>query len=95
MSEIEQKLIQVNMKGSEANLAFPDMLNERFETFSHTIESGDTEPTQGQLKVFEMLSSQLEEQLKKSAQLKTEEVPKVSELIKQANLPALTVTEKK
>src|SRR6266496_2647647 len=95
MSEIEQKLIQVNMKGSEGNLAFPDMLNERFETFSHTIESGDTEPTQGQLNVFQMLSSQLEEQLKKWAQLKAEDVPKVSELIKQANLPALTVTEKK
>jgi seryl-tRNA synthetase len=95
MSEIEQKLIQVNMKGSEANLAFPDMLNERFETFSHTIEYGDTEPTQGQLNVFQMLSSQLEEPLKKWAQLKTEDVPKVSELIKQANLPVLIISEKK
>jgi hypothetical protein len=95
MSEIEQKLIQVNMKGSEANLAFPDMLNERFETFSHTIESGDTEPTQGQLKVFQLLSTQLEEQLKKWTQLKADGVPKVSELVKQANLPALIVTEKK
>jgi hypothetical protein len=83
------------MKGSEGNLAFPDMLNERFETFSHTIESGNTEPTQGQLNVFQMLNTQLEEQLKKWAQLKAEDVPKVSELIKQANLPALTVTEKK
>src|SRR5262249_7189060 len=95
MSEIEQKLMQVNMKGSEGNLAFPDMLNERFETFSHTIESGDTEPTQGQFKVFQMLSSQLEEQLKKWAQLKAQDVPKVSELIKQANLPALTISGKK
>src|SRR5437763_4896248 len=95
MSEIEQKLIQVNMKGSEGNLAFPDMLNERFETFSHTIESGDKEPTQGQLNVFQMLSSQLEDQLKKWAQIKTEDVPKVGDLIKQANLPALIITEKK
>jgi len=95
MSEIEQKLIQVNMKGSEANLAFPDMLNERFETFSHTIESGDTEPTQGQLNVFQMLNSQLEEQLKRWAHLKAEGVPKLSELIKQANLPALTITQPK
>jgi photosystem II stability/assembly factor-like uncharacterized protein len=95
MSDIEQKLMQVNMKGSEGNLAFPDMLNERFETFSHTIESGDTEPTQGQLNVFQMLSSQLEEQLKKWAQLKAEEVPKVSELIKQANLPALIIAPPK
>src|SRR5712691_1555446 len=33
MSEIEQKLIQVNMKSSEGNLAFPNMLNERIETY--------------------------------------------------------------
>src|SRR5438477_148521 len=95
MSEVEQKLIQVNMKGSEANLAFPNMLNERFDTFSHTIETGDGEPTKPQLDVFQMLSSQLDEQLKKWAQLKNEDLPKVSELIKQANLPALIITEKK
>jgi photosystem II stability/assembly factor-like uncharacterized protein len=95
MSEVEQKLIQVNMKGSEANLAFPNMLNERFDTFSHVIEYGDTEPTKSQLDVFQTLSSQLEEQLTKWAQLKKEDLPKVSELIKQANLPSLIVTEKK
>ena len=95
MSEVEQRLIQVNMKGSEANLAFPNMLNERFDTFSHTIDVGDTEPTKPQLDVFQLLSSQLEEQLKKWAQIKNEDVPKVSELIKQANLPALIITEKK
>src|SRR5947207_3378117 len=95
MSEVEQKLVQVNMKGSEANLAFPNMLNERFDTFSHTIESGDGEPTKPQLDVFQMLSSHLQEQLKKWAQLKNEDLPKVSELIKQANLPALIITQPK
>jgi photosystem II stability/assembly factor-like uncharacterized protein len=95
MSEVEQKLIQVNMKGSEANLAFPNMLNERFDTFSHLIDYGDGEPTKPQLDVFQMLSSQLDEQLKKWAQLKNEDLPKVSEMIKQANLPALIITEKK
>jgi hypothetical protein len=95
MSEVEQKLIQINMKGSEANLAFPNMLNERFDTFSHVIETGDTEPTKPQLEVFQMLSGQLDEQLKKWAQAKHEEVAKVSELVKQANLPALIITEKK
>jgi hypothetical protein len=95
MSDVEQKLIQVNMKGSEANLAFPNMLNERFDTFSHVIESGDAEPTKPQLDVFKMLSSQLDEQLKKWAQLKNDDLPKVSELIKQANLPALIITQPK
>jgi len=95
MSEVEQKIIQVNMKASEANLVFPNMLNERFDTFSHVIEAGDTEPTKPQLEVFQMLSSQLDDQLKKWAQVKQEDVAKVSELVKQANLPALIITEKK
>jgi photosystem II stability/assembly factor-like uncharacterized protein len=95
MSDIEQQLIQVNMKGSEANLAFPSMLNERFDAFSHSIEGADTAPTKSQLDVFQMLSSKLDEQLKKWQQLKSEDVAKVSEMIKQANLPALIITEKK
>jgi hypothetical protein len=95
MSQVEQKLIQVNMKSSEGNLVFPNMLNERFDTFSHLIEAGHTEPTKPQLEVFQMLSSQVDEQLKKWAQVKQEDVAKVSELVKQANLPALIITEKK
>jgi len=95
MSDVEQKLIQVNMKGSEANLAFPNMLNERFDTFGHVIESGDKEPTKPQLEVFQMLNSQLDEQLKEWAQLKQADVAKVSELVKQAELPALIIEQKK
>jgi hypothetical protein len=71
------------------------MLNERFDTFSHVIESGDKEPTKPQVDVFQTLSSQLDDQLKQWAQLKQQDVAKVSELVKQANLPALIITEKK
>jgi hypothetical protein len=95
VSPVEEKLIQVNMKGSEANLAFPNMLNERFDTFSHAIESGDTAPTKQHVEVFQTLSGNLDEQLKKWTQIKTDEVPKVSELIKQANLPALPIPQEK
>src|SRR5580704_6651076 len=90
--EVEKELIQVNMKGSEANLAFPSMLNERFDAFSHFIDSGDTNPpTKSQLEVFQKLSVQLDEQLKKWSQIKSDDLPKVSDIIKQLNLPALMV----
>ncbi|HXM74702.1 MAG TPA: sialidase family protein, partial [Chthoniobacterales bacterium] len=95
MSEVEQQLIQVNMKGSEGNLAFPSMLNERFDAFSHSIDFGDGEPTKSQLDVFQMLNGKLDEQLKKWSQIKTDDVPKVSALIKDANLPALLISSKK
>ena len=42
-----------------------------------------------------MLSTQLDEQLKKWTQVKQEDVAKVTVLIKQANLPALIITESK
>jgi photosystem II stability/assembly factor-like uncharacterized protein len=94
MSEVEQQLVQVNMKGSEANLAFPNMLNERLDTFSHVIEAADTEPTKPHQQVFQMLSGMLDEQLNKWAQLKREDIPKVSALIKQVDLPALVIEKK-
>jgi len=94
MSDVEQLLIQVNMKGSEANLAFPNMLNERFDTFSHVIDAGDSAPTKPQQDVFQMLNGQLDQQLKKWGQIKTDDVPKVSALIKQLDLPALIISGK-
>ena len=95
MFDVEQQLIQVNMKGSEANLAFPSMLNERFDAFSHSIDGSDSAPTKSQLDVFQMLSGQLDAQLKKWQQIKSDDVTKVSGMIRQADLPALIITEKK
>ncbi len=94
MSAVEEELIQVNMKSSEGNLVFPNMLNERFDSFSHVIDGANAVPTQPQLDVFKMLSDQLDAQLTKWTQLKKEELPKVGDAIKQLDLPALTVSQK-
>jgi TolA-binding protein len=94
MSAVEEQLIQVNAKGSEATLAFPSMLNERWDGLSHLIES-DHEPTQGQLDIFKLLSDQLDAQLQKWAQIKSEDVPRVNALAKQVELPVLSTSEPK
>jgi len=65
LDPIEQTLIQVNMKGSEANLAFPGMLNEQLATFAATQDDADTAPTQQHRAMFENLHAQLEAQLAK------------------------------
>ncbi len=90
MSAVEAQLIQVNMKSSEGNLVFPNLLNEEFYTFSRAIEA-DAAPTQPQQDVFKMLSGRLDEQLKNWVALKEHDVPAVNNMIKQADLPALTV----
>ena len=94
MTAVEEQLIQVNMKGSEGNLAFPNMLNEALYSFSRTIEYADYGPTRPQGEVFKMLSDRLDEQLKKWTQIKSDEVPKIAALIKQVELPAISVSEK-
>jgi photosystem II stability/assembly factor-like uncharacterized protein len=94
MSAVEEQLIQVNMKGSEGNLAFPNMLNEAFYSFHRMIDFANYGPTKSQYEVFKMLSDRLNEQLEKWMLLKTEEVPKVSALIKQLDLPALAIDAK-
>jgi hypothetical protein len=94
VSGVEEKLIQVNMKGSEASLAFPTMLNEQFDAFSHSIDAGDTAPTKSQADILQMLSGKLDEQLKQWQQIKTTDVVKVNDMVKQLNLPTL-ISEKK
>ena len=74
--------MQVNMKSSEGNLVFPNMLNESFDTFSDTIDNADTAPTKPQYDVYQVLRGRLETELKKWDQLKAQAVPAVSELIK-------------
>jgi hypothetical protein len=93
ISAVEGQLIQVNMKGSEANLAFPNMLNEELDTFSHTIEQADAGPTASQYDVFRMLSAKLDEQLGTWAHIQKDELPAVNNLVRASQIPVLTVQD--
>ena len=57
--------MQVNMKGSEANLAFPGMLNEQLASFAASLEDADTAPTSQEQALFDSLHAKLLEQLAK------------------------------
>ena len=72
LANIEEALMQVNMKGSEANLAFPGMLNEQYATFAATLDGADTSPTVQQRLMFEALHRRLTAQLAAWRQLHVE-----------------------
>jgi hypothetical protein len=63
LAAIEEQLMQVNMKGSEANLAFPGMLNEQYASFQGAIDDADTPPTAPELAMYDDLHRRLEVQL--------------------------------
>jgi photosystem II stability/assembly factor-like uncharacterized protein len=60
---IEGRLMQVNIKGSEGNLNFPDMLNEQIYAFAGVLEDADTAPTKQEVEFYATLHAQLAAQL--------------------------------
>jgi photosystem II stability/assembly factor-like uncharacterized protein len=69
LTPIEQTLMQVNMKGSEANLAFPGMLNEQYATFQSSLEDADTPLTVQHQAMYDEMHQRLSAELTKWQQL--------------------------
>ena len=74
LADIEGVLMQVNMKGSEANLAFPGMLNEQLASFALDLEDADTAPTAQHREMYRSLHGQLEAELAKWSALQAGEL---------------------
>ena len=72
LDPLEQALMQVNMKGSEANLAFPGMLNELFATFALSQDDADAPPTEQHLAFYKSLHERLDAQLALWGKLQTD-----------------------
>jgi hypothetical protein len=86
---VEEGLIQVNMKGSEANLAFPNELNEKFDTFIRSVESADAPPTKQQYEVFEFLNGRLQTLLGSWKQVQDTDVRSFNALVERYQVPFL------
>jgi len=89
MKPVEEALIQVNMKGSEANLAFPNMLNEAFDSFRGTLDYSDNAPTAQQYEVFKMLRGKLDEQLAAWRRIVSSDVAGFNAAFRKSDVPVL------
>jgi photosystem II stability/assembly factor-like uncharacterized protein len=69
-SRIEGVLMQVSIKGSEANLNYPGMLNEQIYSFAGLLDDADTAPNAPELETYAGLHARLEAQLADWADLK-------------------------
>jgi photosystem II stability/assembly factor-like uncharacterized protein len=69
-THIEGVLMQVNIKGSEANLNYPGMLNEQIYSFAELLDDADTAPNKPQVDTYAGLHARLETQLAAWADLK-------------------------
>jgi len=69
-SQIEGALMQVNIKGSEANLNYPGMLNEQVYSFAGLLDDADTAPNTPEVDTYTGLHRRLDAQLADWAELK-------------------------
>jgi photosystem II stability/assembly factor-like uncharacterized protein len=68
--QIEAVLMQVNIKGSEANLNFPGMLNEQIYSFSALLDDADTAPNAQEIETYATMHARLGAQLDAWSDLK-------------------------
>ena len=72
--KIEAVLMQVNIKGSEANLNYPGMLNEQIYSFSQLLDDADTAPNEQEIGTYAGMHARLGAQLADWETLKTTRV---------------------
>jgi hypothetical protein len=95
MKPVEEALIQVNMKGSEANLAFPNMLNEAFDSFRATLDYSDNAPTAQHYEVFKLLRGQLDQQLANWRRIMSTDVAAFNAMSRGSEIPLLYLPPEK
>ncbi|HEY4113729.1 MAG TPA: hypothetical protein VGM17_06655 [Rhizomicrobium sp.] len=61
--QIQGALMQVNIKGSEANLNYPGMLNEQIYSFASLLDDSDTAPNAEELQTYADFHSKLQTEL--------------------------------
>ena len=87
MAPIEEQLLQVNAKSSEANLNYPNMIDEQLHYLVFSVEVDDA-PTQQQYAVFDALSEQAAPLIAKWKQIRSSDLVALNNLIQQ-NVPAI------
>jgi photosystem II stability/assembly factor-like uncharacterized protein len=85
-SKIEAVLMQVNIKGSEANLNYPGMLNEQIYSFSQLLDDADTAPNQQETETYAGMHARLTAQLADWSALKGTKVAAFCKRAREAGL---------
>ena len=93
LTEIERKLVAVDVKSTEGTLRFPVQLNEQFETLRELLESSDTAPVPAMTEVFTEYDSALQTQLGRWRDLRTGELSAINADARRLDVPAVTLPQ--
>ena len=92
---VEDAIYQTKLRASEDALNFPIRLNNKLGSLLGTVNGSDTAPTQQSYEVFKELSAQLQIQLDKLQKIETDDVSAFNQLVREQNIPAITIPPRK
>jgi hypothetical protein len=94
LSAVENELIQTRIKSSQDVLNYPMKLNNKLTSLASAVSSADVRPTRQSYEVFELLSLQIDEQLRIWKRLADIEIPRFNAWVKEKQVPAVVLENK-
>jgi photosystem II stability/assembly factor-like uncharacterized protein len=91
LASVEEELVQTRWKSSRDALTAPSKLNAKLATLANVVGGADAAPTTQSQEVFTALAERLDAQFERLDTLIRRDVPRFNALVREQNLPALTV----
>ncbi|OYU93479.1 MAG: glycosyl hydrolase, partial [Bacteroidetes bacterium B1(2017)] len=95
LDDLEQSLLQNKAKAVQDLLAYPIRLNDKIAGIAGVVSSADTKPTKASHDVFNDISNKIDKTSEKLKKIVEEDVPAFNNLVKQNQLPAINLKQKK
>ena len=91
LTTVEEALYQTKNQSSQDPLNFPIRLNNKLAALAGVVSGSETAPTEQSYAVYDELATQIDSQLKKLDQILKTDVPAFNQLVREQNIPAVTV----
>jgi hypothetical protein len=91
MTPIEEQLLQVKAKSSEANLNYPVLIDEQLHGLFFSVDAADAAPTAQQYAAVEDLCKQATPLLAAWKQIMSTDVVALNEVMQKENVPAIYI----
>jgi hypothetical protein len=89
MTPIEEQLLQVKIKSSEASLNYPVLVDEQLHNLAVSVDDADAPPTQQQEAAFESLRQQASPLIAQWKQIESTDVVALNDMMQKQSVPAI------
>ena len=94
LTAVEEELMQTKIKSSQDALNYPIKLNNKLAALNSVVDGADYPPTAQSYIVYNDLTTKIDAQLAKLAQIKSTDIPAFNKMFAEKNLPVIVTKGK-